>query len=299
MTNLLDYAHNLTSQAGEDGIIRHIFQVIGSKNKWCCEFGAWDGKHLSNTWSLINDHQWSSVQIELNKEKFEILEQRYQDRPDVHCLQTAVSKRNSLDKILQQTPIPKDFDLLVIDVDGNDYWLWKWLNDYQPRVIMVEYNSSMPANLYYLQDYDFQRCIGVSLRALNSLAKIKGYTLAAGLAGNAIFVRNDEFHKLAIQDNSVEAMTNTAFVPMLISDLEGHHYLLKVGIYGMTKYEPNNPLHYFSIQNGKPKGTAELSITESTFTKKTISFIKQHRYQRNKKTSQILQQIKKNKKMKN
>lgn len=51
---LLDYRRNVTSQCGEDGIIEKIFEMIGARNKWCVEFGAYDGKHLSNSYNLIN-----------------------------------------------------------------------------------------------------------------------------------------------------------------------------------------------------------------------------------------------------
>ena len=115
--NLLDHAQNLRSQSGEDGVLREIFRRIGVKSQWCCEFGAWDGEHLSNTWTLINKARWSGVQIEMNKEKFTVLEKRYQNRDDVHCMNYGVTKENSLDKLLARTPIPAQFDLLVIDVN--------------------------------------------------------------------------------------------------------------------------------------------------------------------------------------
>ena len=67
------------SESGEDGILEEIFNVIETEEdeKWVVEFGAWDGVHLSNSWNLIQNHNWKGVLIEANKEKFLEME-RYQ-----------------------------------------------------------------------------------------------------------------------------------------------------------------------------------------------------------------------------
>ena len=65
--NLSQYANNVTSQYGEDGIIAEIIKTIGDDiARYCVEFGAWDGNHLSNTWSLVNDHGWGVCYIEFS-----------------------------------------------------------------------------------------------------------------------------------------------------------------------------------------------------------------------------------------
>ena len=70
---LLKYRHNVTSQHGEDGIIEHIIGVLDIKNKFCVEFGAWDGKFLSNCYNLIANKGWSAAMIEASEEKFKAL----------------------------------------------------------------------------------------------------------------------------------------------------------------------------------------------------------------------------------
>ncbi len=47
--DLLATRRNDYSQNGEDGIIDAIFAAIAPTNRWCCEFGAWDGLHFSNS----------------------------------------------------------------------------------------------------------------------------------------------------------------------------------------------------------------------------------------------------------
>ncbi len=41
---LNDFAKSVTSQDGEDGIVGKILSVIKNTDKWCVEFGSWDGK---------------------------------------------------------------------------------------------------------------------------------------------------------------------------------------------------------------------------------------------------------------
>src|ERR1700736_6997956 len=70
---LLDHRSNVTSQIGQDGILARIFDLIGFGQKLCVEFGAWDGKFLSNTWNLIANENWGGVLIEGDPAKFQAL----------------------------------------------------------------------------------------------------------------------------------------------------------------------------------------------------------------------------------
>ncbi len=76
--SLLDFRANTYSQNGEDGVIKEILRRIGldnDGNRWCVEFGAWDGKHLSNTFLLVESHKWNAIYIEGDAEKFRALQE--------------------------------------------------------------------------------------------------------------------------------------------------------------------------------------------------------------------------------
>jgi hypothetical protein len=203
---------NYTSQRGEDRIIEKIFEIIGVESKWCVEFGAADGKRGSNTWHWINSQGWSTVQIEGKVDKdlllrqkrdtFEALRERYKNNGKVICLNEYVQARGakSLDALLAGTPIPKRFDLLSIDIDGEDYAVWQGLKKYEPRVVVVEHNKTIPIEL------DFYSVRGSSLRALTRLGKEKGYELAAATIVNGIFVKKEYFNSLEINHNSPEVV---------------------------------------------------------------------------------------------
>src|SRR3989338_9100977 len=116
---LEEYKKNITSQHGEDGIIAEIFRRMGAENKWCVEFGALNGTHHSNTWKLIMQDGWSGVLIEADPTYAEKLKEVYKNTPRARCFNEFVEfeGEHSLDSILARTSIPRDFDLLSVDID--------------------------------------------------------------------------------------------------------------------------------------------------------------------------------------
>jgi hypothetical protein len=173
---------NLYSQNGEDGVLAEIFASVGTRNRWCCELGAWDGKLFSNTRHLI-ENGWAAVLFECERDRFRELLANTSAGMTVYAENALVE---SLDESLAEYPIPQDFDLLSIDVDGKDYRLWHDLGDYEPRVVVIEVNSSKPVSS--TDQFDDER--GTAIRPMVELGQHKGYTLVAH-TGNAIFVRND------------------------------------------------------------------------------------------------------------
>jgi hypothetical protein len=207
---LADFAENITSQHGEDGIVAKILAIIGARNQWVAEIGAWDGKHLSNSWALINAGRWHGVLVEGDAERCATLRATYAglDRVTVRnaYVGTDGNSPQSIDRLLAETAIPEDFDVLSIDIDGNDYHVWQAMTRYQPRVVIIEYNPTAPNDVVFVQDADAQLNQGASLLALIRLGKKKGYELACVTASNGIFVRADDFPKLGIADNDIDAM---------------------------------------------------------------------------------------------
>ncbi|NWF37231.1 FkbM family methyltransferase [Mariprofundus sp. KV] len=208
---LSEHASNVTSQTGEDGIIEKIFEIMGTNEEpWCVEFGAWDGKLYSNSYNLLVNKGWHGVMIEANTEKFGELTTTYQNYPKVHCVNRFVQFQSpdSLDDILNETGIPKDFDFLSIDVDGNDYHIWDSLKEHRPRLIVIEFNPSIPNDIVFIQDPNNDLNHGNSLHAMIELGKAKGYELICTTPWNGFFVPKEYFHLFEIEDNSIYRMYN-------------------------------------------------------------------------------------------
>jgi hypothetical protein len=189
---LLAYASNTYSQNGEDGIIARSFSIIGSGNRRCCEYGAWDGIHLSNTRALI-ERGWSGALIESDEARFNRLKGNTQALPRVTAIQARVgTTENRLSVILKKAGVSPEMDFLSIDVDGLDYDLFLSLDNIRPRLICVEVNAGHdPASCTIIPRQVAAGNVGQPLSAFVSAADKAGYRLIC-YTGNAFFLRVEE-----------------------------------------------------------------------------------------------------------
>lgn len=206
--NLNQYAENITSQYGEDGIISAIFDRIGTTSRYGVEFGAWDGIHLSNIRNLIINKAFGGLLIEGDEERGKALRETYKDNKNVRCLTRFVEfeGENTLDNLLDEVNAPSQIDLLSIDIDGCDYHVWKALKKYRPRVLVIEYNPTIQNDVIFINPRNESASCGSSAAALVELGRQKRYLLAAVTRGNLIFVVEEEYDKLEIWDNDLEML---------------------------------------------------------------------------------------------
>lgn len=224
-TWLLDFARDVYSQTGEDGVIEKILEILPDKNKWCVEFGAWDGLHWTNTRNLIETAGYSAVLIEADKRRFESLRRNslpYGDKVTAINRFVGFYEDDNLDVILRETPIPRDFDVLSIDIDGNDYHVWERVRDYRPKMVVIEFNPTIPTEVRFVQVPDPSVMQGSSLLALAELGKIKGYELVSVLPFNALYVRQEDFPLFEIGANAPRDMrVDCGAVTHLFSGYDG------------------------------------------------------------------------------
>ncbi len=221
---LHEFARNVHSQKGEDGIIAKILEIIGVDKGWCVEFGAWDGEHLSNTFNLIANHGFSAVLIEGSENRFHVLEERFRDNANVIPLNAFVgfTANDGLDTLLASTQIPLDFDVLSIDIDGNDYHAWTAVNRYRPKLVVIEFNPTIPSVVEFVQPADMSLNQGASILSMSLLGKEKGYELVAATDYNCFFVPQEHFGRFGIQDNSVRAIRpNEDLVTYIFNGFDG------------------------------------------------------------------------------
>jgi len=206
--NLLASAKNVYSQSGEDGIIDAILSKVPKLDRWCVEFGAWDGIYLSNTRNLIENRAYQGVLIEPNVESFAKLRANTKRFAGVTLLQEFVgfSARDGLDSLLSKTDCPRDFDFLSIDVDGNDIHIWRAIDQYRPKLVCIEFNPTIPTEVLFAQPADPKINWGASLAALVRLGKEKSYELVCVNNLNAFFVTSDLFPLFCLSDNSPAAL---------------------------------------------------------------------------------------------
>ena len=186
------------SQNGEDGILSALLHAIGDSPEYFVEFGVQDGGEC-NTRFLAEFLGWTGVYFEPHPPSFDVLAARYRHRAGVEVRPDAVTPANVAD-LFTGADVPARFGILSIDVDGQDYWIWKALPDrFRPDVVVIEYNSSHPGAVSVVEReglaFEDIRCdtFGASITAVEELGAAKGYELvhcdATGV--NAVLVASE------------------------------------------------------------------------------------------------------------
>lgn len=190
------------SQRGEDGVIQYLINQIDIPNKIFVEFGV-ETYTESNTRFLLINNNWSGLIIDGSKDNINFIKSDYiYWKYDITAVESFIT-RNNINKIISEYTKIADIGILSVDIDGNDYWIWKEIDCIKPRIVICEYNSAFGNNKKVTVPYkdEFVRrnehysdlYFGASLAAFCELAEEKGYdfigTTSAGV--NAYFVRKD------------------------------------------------------------------------------------------------------------
>jgi hypothetical protein len=187
------------SQFDEDGILDEIFRRVGTKSRFFVEFGVGDG--LENNTVALLLAGWRGLWIEADPAQQQKIRREFREPLDSRQLTLAgdfVTAEN-IEGLLAQGEVPDEPDLVSIDIDGNDFWVWSAIRSFRPRVVVIEYNASLGRTAQVAHPYDpgaswdGSTGFGASLTALEILGREKGYSLVGcSIAGvNAFFVRSD------------------------------------------------------------------------------------------------------------
>jgi hypothetical protein len=198
-----DSEFRLYSQNGEDGIIQLILAAVGTSSLRSVEICAGDGIEC-NSANLIINHGWHGLLIDGHEKILDVGGAFYGA-----CLDTWVSPPeirhawvtvDNVNDLVTEAGFSGEIDLLSIDMDGMDYWIWEALGCISPRIVVAEYNSLWRNGEAFTIPYDSgfawepgSAYVGASLGAMCKLAARKGYRLvgAQRYAFNAFFARDD------------------------------------------------------------------------------------------------------------
>lgn len=198
------------SQHEEDGILLFIFAMIKSTNKKCVEICAGNGIEC-NTANLIINHRWIGLQMDGNEKNIASAKEFYSSNTNSMywppALLHAWITRENINDLISDSGFAGEIDLLSLDIDGNDYWIWEAIDVINPRVVVLEYNHLAGPERSITIPYDPQFRVqftqygsdyaGASLSAFIKLGQKKGYRLVGtnAISTNAFFVRNDVEHR--------------------------------------------------------------------------------------------------------
>jgi len=214
------YERQVYSQNGEDGIIEEIFKRIGLTNKYFVEFGVGNGLENNTAYLLTKD--WQGCWLEGNSAYIENIKNVFSfliSAGKLKIINKIITAEN-IENFFHELKVPVEFDLLSIDIDGNDYWVWQAITRFQPRVVVIEYNANFGAEQNWVMEYNpthqwkVNNYFGASLKSLELLGLKKGYKLVGcSFAGvNAFFIREDlvadNFFRPFISANHYESKKN-------------------------------------------------------------------------------------------
>ena len=193
------FGYKVFSQNDEDGIINEIFKRIGTTNKTFVEFGVQNGLESNGHFLLFTG--WRGLWID-GSEKYIKEINKYFSEPLSTKQLTAVCtfiNAENINKIIGDNGINGEIDLLSVDIDGNDYWVWKAITCIQPRVVVIEYNAKFPPPCEWIMEYDPNHIWdgsdkqGASLKSLELLGRELGYSLVGTNTHgvNAFFVKKE------------------------------------------------------------------------------------------------------------
>ncbi len=199
---LKDAGFRVFSQYEEDGKILLILAAIGMQNKTFVEIGSDDGIN-SNCANLVLNFGYHGLFLDGNPTSVKRGRRFYSKYPHpwmypptFKC--TKVTAEN-INELVTEAGLKGDIDVLSIDIDGNDYWVWKALEAVSPNVVIIETHVEfgmkdivVPYDPNYFFPGKHPVYHGASPIAMVKMAKKKGYRLvgANDLGFNLIFVKN-------------------------------------------------------------------------------------------------------------
>lgn len=199
------------SQFDEDGVILFLLAVAGPGPRKFVELGAGDGVFASNCANLAVNLGFHGLFAEAREGQVEVGRRFYARHPDTKdeppVFASAFLTRENVNDIVRSAGLEGEIDLLSIDVDGNDYWLWEALDCVSPRFVVIETHPKLGLHEDYVMPYEPRfdvasmapgTRVGASPTAMTRLAERLGYRLVgANVYGfNVFYARSDVAQQL-------------------------------------------------------------------------------------------------------
>ena len=204
--------------------------LIGAGRKLSVEICAGDGLER-NTANLILNHGWHGLLIDGEQSNVDRGNRFFASARETYiyppCFVRAWVTSGTVNQLLTANGFAGEIDLLSLDLDGVDYWIWKAIDVVTPRVVVVEYQDILgPERAWtvpYSDDFSSQRYptttglpnfAGASLSAFVKLGRERGYRLVGvnRYGFNAFFVRNELCDDLLPEIATTECFTHPKVV---------------------------------------------------------------------------------------
>jgi hypothetical protein len=201
LPTLKDVGFRKYSQFEEDGMLLYVFSLIVPLNRTCVEICAGNGRECMSA-NLIINHGWWGHLFDGNERNVTTGKRFYANSKDTFLYPPRFTKAwitaENVNELIETSGITGPVDLLTLDLDGVDYWIWNAIDVIQPQVVVCETNNFIPADKALTVPYESNFIaksdvfLGASLAAMCKLGKRKGYRLIGThrFGFNAFFLRN-------------------------------------------------------------------------------------------------------------
>lgn len=222
--NIKDAGFRCYSQFEEDGIILYLLSCIGKKThkvvEMCCGIGS-----ECMAANLIINHGYKGYLFDGDAKNVDRAKDFFKGQKDCLLVEPSIEHawitRSNVNDLLEKIGVKGEIDLLSIDVDGIDYYLWEAIDVISPRICVFEIHNMIPSDsaltIPYSDDFfamdkgpierEFR---SVSLLAMQKLSGKKGYTMVGSHKHgfNVFFVRNDLLNNLLPTPTIAEIASN-------------------------------------------------------------------------------------------
>ena len=206
--DLVRFERSVFSPAGQDGVLERVFEIIEPTHRHLVDLGAGDCVRGSYSRNLIVNHGWRGLLVESDPDLGAALLETYADREAAQTLQAGIYP-GDIEIRLEQANVPRDLDLLIVSLHGNDWYVWRAIQEFRPKVVQIEYNAAfvppqpMVIEYHPLNYWDGSIYFGASMQSLYALGQRKGYELVyADRSGTSLyFVDRKFFPRFGIGNN--------------------------------------------------------------------------------------------------
>jgi len=213
------------SQFEEDGIILYVLTSIGMKSKKVVELCCGIGEESMSA-NLIINHGYEGFLFEGDKAKAAYARRFFGRKRDCFLIPPTITQawitRENVNSLLREAGVSGEIDLLSLDMDGVDYYIWEAITEVNPRLCVFEVQNVIPGHLSLTIPYnpafdsmkkgDYIPQFGsVSLAAMKKLSAKKGYRMIGSHRHgfNVFFLRNDIAPDLFPEVSIDEVLDNT------------------------------------------------------------------------------------------
>lgn len=207
-----DVGFRCYSQFDEDGIILYLLTLVGKKNNKVVEICCGDGQESMSA-NLIINHGFKGYLFDGSLKKVEAAKNFFYKHKECLLVKPTIKNewitKENINNLLSENGAEGEVDVLAIDMDGIDYYVWRAIEKINPRICVFEINNFIPENVsltipysdnfdYLKQDKKLQDFRSVSPTAMNKLSEKKGYTFVGNNKHgfNVFYVRNDLLNEL-------------------------------------------------------------------------------------------------------